>query len=86
MYNGRYNYITIFYVLLFYSVGESFSTKSPDGRPARLTHKYTATITDLELSRMRQDITNEYRRRDGNTPVLKKISLLTRLDTFLKKS
>ena len=50
-----------------YRIGEHLSTKSPDGRPARLTHKYTATITDIELSRMRQDITTEYKRRDGNS-------------------
>ena len=44
---------------------ESFSTKTPDGRPYRLTHKYTATLTEVEMSRLRQEVTSEYKRRDG---------------------
>ena len=55
------------YATLYCRACESLSTRTPDGRPYRLTHKYTATLTEVEMSRLRQEVTSEYKRRDGKS-------------------
>ncbi|KAL4234234.1 hypothetical protein ACF0H5_005885 [Mactra antiquata] len=42
-------------------LGHSISSKTPDGRPAQLTYKYNLS----EMSRIRQDITSDYKHKKG---------------------
>lgn len=42
-------------------IGQSISSKTPDGRPAVLTYKYNLA----ELSRIRQDVSSDYKHKKG---------------------
>ena len=54
MYNLKLNSI-------LFRVGHSISTKTPDGKPAKMTFKLNAG----EMGRIRQIVTNEYKYKKG---------------------